>query len=505
MISKLVLLHDSSVKPFGDFDLKAAKKLLDRVRAAGTTSELMDTKSMTPAEMERWRERAMVIAVRRHVRVRQPFGSRGGGGLPFLGRQVPALFVYEEGNQNPVAVYPHEKGRTECSIQDFLSGLAQPARPVVRRPAVDLSLSYASLLDGIKARIRAAQVKAALSVNRELIQLYWSIGQDIVQRQRQEGWGKAVVDRLAADLQREFPGVAGFSSGNIWRMRAFYLAWTGPVLARPARDSRDVILAQAAREKDGTNPPQAVAEIPWFHNVILVEKLKDPRQRLWYARQAVQNGWSRSMLLHWIESDLYTRQGKAVTNFPTTLPPPQSDLAAEVVKDPYNFDFLTLRADAAERELERGLLDHIRKFLLELGAGFAFVGHQVHLEVAGEDYYLDLLFYHLRLRCFIVIDLKAQPFKPEYAGKMNFYLSAVDDLLRHPDDKPSIGLVLCRTRNKVVAEYALRDVAKPVGVARYVTKLVEKLPADLKKSLPSPKELETELKKTTGEGVGDGS
>jgi predicted nuclease of restriction endonuclease-like (RecB) superfamily len=249
------------------------------------------------------------------------------------------------------------------------------------------------------------------------------------------------------------------------------------------------------RQLSDQNLPQAATEIPWGHNVVLVEKLKDPAARFWYAQQTIANGWSRAMLVHWIESDLFARQGKAVTNFPATLPPPQSDLAAEVVKDPYNFDFLTLAQDAAERDLERGLLDHIRKFLLELGAGFAFVGQQVHLEVAGEDYFLDLLFYHLRLRCFIVIDLKTQPFKPEYAGKMNFYLSAVDDLMRHPDDKPSIGLILCKTRNKVIAEYALRDVAKPVGVARYVTRLVESLPAGLKGALPAPRQIEAELRK----------
>jgi predicted nuclease of restriction endonuclease-like (RecB) superfamily len=239
-----------------------------------------------------------------------------------------------------------------------------------------------------------------------------------------------------------------------------------------------------------------MASLPWGHNIVLLHKLRSTTERLWYAREAIEHGWSRAVLVHWIESDLYSRQGKAVTNFPATLPPVQSDLAAEVIKDPYSFDFLTLGPDAAERELERALLDHIRRFLLELGAGFAFVGQQVHVEVGGEDFYLDLLFYHLRLRCFIVIDLKAGPFKPEYAGKMNFYLSAVDDLLRHSDDKPSIGLILCKTRNKIIAEYALRDMAKPVGVARYVTRLVENLPAKLKDALPAPREIEAELRKT---------
>jgi len=361
-------------------------------------------------------------------------------------------------------------------------------------------------------------VKAALSVNRELIALYWHIGRSIVERQRAEGWGKGIVERLSADLHREFPGVAGFSAQNIWKMRAFYLAWTDQVrdlsqvvreteaeanLSQPVRERLDKKLQQAVGELDGRTLPQAVAEIPWGHNTELLFKLKDPQQRLWYACQAIEHGWSRAVLTHWIESDLYARQGKAVTNFPATLPPAQSDLATEVIKDPYSFDFLTLGPDAAERQLERALLDHIRTFLLELGAGFAFVGQQMHLEVGGEDFYLDLLFYHLRLRCFVVIDLKAGPFKPEYAGKMNFYLSAVDDLLRHPEDKPSIGLILCKTRNKIIAEYALRDLAKPVGVARYVTRLVERLPANLKHALPAPSDIEAELGKgrRTGEST----
>jgi predicted nuclease of restriction endonuclease-like (RecB) superfamily len=240
-------------------------------------------------------------------------------------------------------------------------------------------------------------------------------------------------------------------------------------------------------------PPVAVANIPWGHTVVLLFKLSRTSERLWYATQAIENGWSRSMLEHWIESKLYTRQGKAVTNFKDVLPPPQSDLAGDVMRDPYNFDFLTLRKQAAERELEAGLLAHIRKFLIELGAGFAFVGQQVHLEVSGEDFYIDLLFYHLKLRRYIVIDLKTTAFKPEYAGKMNFYLSAIDDKMRHADDELSIGLILCKTRSKVIAEYALRNVGKPMGVARYTTRLREALPNDLKGSLPTPKQLEDEL------------
>lgn len=348
-----------------------------------------------------------------------------------------------------------------------------------------LPAGYDGLLKELKERIQSARLRAAQAVNRELTTLYWRIGEAIVERQVAEGWGKSVVERLARDLQAEFPGVSGFSFRNVWRMRSFYLAYTEDVRKSSC----------AGSELDGVNLPRAVAEIPWGHNSDLLDKVKSPAERLWYAQAAVEHGWSRTMLQSWIESGLYQRQGKAVTNFVRTLPPPQSDLAGETLKSPYNFDFLTLHKEAAEAELEAGLLAHIRRFLLELGAGFAFVGQQVHLEVGGDDFYIDLLFYHLKLRCYVVIDLKMSSFKPEHAGKMNFYLSAVDDLLRHPDDSPTIGIIMCKTRNKVVAEYALRDISKPVGVSSFVTRLVESLPTKLRGSLPSPEELEKELNK----------
>jgi predicted nuclease of restriction endonuclease-like (RecB) superfamily len=355
-----------------------------------------------------------------------------------------------------------------------------------------LPVGYPRFVQQLKDRIRAVQLRAALSVNRELIQLYWDIGKAIVDRQTTEGWGESVVEKLAKDLHIEFPEVAGFSERNIWRMRAFYLAWlpASQKLQRVVGKSGLSILPQAVAELGVVKLPQVVAEIPWGHNVMLMEKTKDSVERLWYAEQTVFHGWSRAILVHHIESKLYKRQGAAVTNFRTTLPSPQSDLARQIIKDPYNFDFLMLGRDARERELEEGLLSHIRKFLLELGAGFAFVGQQVHLEVDKEDFYIDLLFYHLKLPCYVVIDLKMEGFKPEFAGKMNFYLSAADDLLRHADDRPSIGLILCETRSKMIVEYALRNVAKPVGVARYATKLVQSLPAALKGSLPSVGTLE---------------
>ncbi len=256
------------------------------------------------------------------------------------------------------------------------------------------------------------------------------------------------------------------------------------------------VLKQLGAELDGKNVPASVATLPWGHNVLLLQKIKNTLLRLWYARKVMEHGWSRAILTYHIERNLHEHEGKALTNFQQTLPPPQSDLAQQVLKDPYNFDFLTLRTGAHERELEKGLLDHIQKFLLELGVGFAFVGRQVHLEVDGEDYYLDLLLYHLRLRCYVVIELKRETFKPEFAGKMNFYLSAVDDRMRHPEDQPSIGLLLCKVQNRLTVEYALRDVRKPIGVAEWQTKLVESLPKKLQGNLPTIEEIEAELGKS---------
>ena len=364
-----------------------------------------------------------------------------------------------------------------------------------RKPSAALPVGYANLLTDLKARVRAAQLRAAVSVNRELILLYWDIGKIIVEAQNTKGYGKQVVEQLAEDLHTAFPKMDGFSPRNVWRMRAFYLAWTDESQKhqQPVGNLDSKILPQLVAELDGQNLPQPVAEIPWGHNVWLLEKISNPILRLWYAHKTIEHGWSRAVLTHHIETQLHKREGKAVTNFKRTLPPPQSDLAEQTLKDPYNFDFLTLHSDAHERDLEKGLLDHIQKFLLELGVGFAFVGRQYHMEISGKDYYLDLLFYHLRLRCYVVIDLKMKTFEPEFAGKMNFYLSAVDDQLRHADDRPSIGLLLCKERDHVTVEYALRDLKKPIGVAQWQTKLVESLPRNLKGSLPTVAEIEAEL------------
>lgn len=358
-----------------------------------------------------------------------------------------------------------------------------PRRGENVRPSLDvIATGYAGLLEGIKERIRRSQLRAAVAANEELIRLYWDVGREIVERQEREGWGKAVVRRLASDLQREFPGVSGFSPQNIWYMRAFYLAWHGC----------GEKIQQAVGEMAGDDFEPLVRRIPWGQNIILLEKLKSPTQRLWYAQKTIQHGWSRAVLVHQIELDLYGREGRAVTNFSKTLPEPQSDLAHQTLKDPYVFDFLMLADGARERQLERGLLENIRDFMLELGVGFAFVGSQHHLEIGGKDYYIDLLFYHLKLRAFVVVDLKVEEFKPEFAGKMSFYLSAVDDRLRHSQDQLSIGIILCKAKDGVTVEYALRDTRKPIGVSEY--RLTRSLPRELKSSLPTIAELEEGLR-----------
>ncbi len=343
-----------------------------------------------------------------------------------------------------------------------------------KEPMADLvsnTKSYLDLLARLKEQIRTAQVKAALAVNSELVMLYWGIGRQILERQSREGWGTNVIPRLSKDLSSEFPEMKGLSPRNLGYMKAFAEAWPD-----------EAILQQLA------------AKLPWFHNCVILDKIKAPEERVWYLQSAIQNGWSRNVLAMQIEGDLYRRQGKGITNFQATLPKPQSDLAEQLIKDPYNFDFLTLGQEAHERDLERGLLAHLRQFLVELGVGFAFVGSQVPLQVGSEEFRIDLLFYHLKLRSFVVIDLKMTAFKPEYAGKMNFYLSAVDDMLRHPDDKASIGLILCKGKEGLVAEYALRDINKPLGISEF--RHLENLPEQLKGTLPTIEEIEAELAKS---------
>lgn len=331
---------------------------------------------------------------------------------------------------------------------------------------------YASTLLELKKRIVEERLRVVMAANAGMILLYWDIGRIILQRQKSEGWGAKVIDRLSMDLRKAFPDMQGLSPRNLKYMRAFATAWP-----------------------DRTFVQESLAQITWYHNIALLEKLDNPQTRLWYAGKIREAGWSHNILLIQIENRLHERQGKAISNFPVTLPSSESDMAAQVFKDPYFFDFLGTADPRREQEIEIALVDHIQQFLLELGAGFAFIGRQVHLEVSNRDYYLDLLFYHVKLRRYVVVELKAIPFDPAFAGQINFYLSAVDDLLKHPDDKPAIGLLLCRSKDKLTVEYALRDLKKPIGVAEWQTKLVRSLPKTLKGNLPTIAELEKELGK----------
>jgi predicted nuclease of restriction endonuclease-like (RecB) superfamily len=328
---------------------------------------------------------------------------------------------------------------------------------------------YRTWLTELKQRVERARQRAAMSVNRELVTLYWQIGHDILERQHRQGWGARVVDQLARDLKAAFPDMRGFSPRNLKYMRALALAWPEPEFVQ-----------------------QPAAQLPWFHLCTLLDKIKEPAIRDWYASKSLEHGWSRSVLAMQIETRAHARTGSAITNFEERLPPPQSDLAREALKDPYIFDFLNLTEDAQERDIEQALTTHITRFLLELGAGFAFVGRQYRLDVGGDEFFIDLLFYHLKLRCYVVVELKTTPFRPEYAGQLNFYLSAVDAQVKAPEDQPTIGLLLCKEKNRLVAEYALRGVAKPMGVAEY--QLLREVPPSFETTLPSIREIEAELR-----------
>lgn len=334
---------------------------------------------------------------------------------------------------------------------------------------------YTRWLSELKSRINSARLRASFAVNRELVLLYWQIGKDILERQAREGWGAKVIERLAHDLRVAFPEMKGLSARNLKYMRAFAEAWP------------DEAFVQGV-----------LAQLPWYHQLALLDKLQTPAERHWYIAKAIENGWSRNVLVMQIESQAHRRTGQATTNFSTRLPTQQSDLARESLKDPYRFDFLGLGDEAHERDIEKALIEHISRFLLELGAGFAYVGRQVHLVVGGEDFYIDLLFYHLKLRCYVVVELKAGSLRPEQVGKLNFYLSVVDDQMRTAADAPTIGLLLCKGKNSVVAEYALRNTSTPIGVAQY--ELVASLPEELKTGLPSIEQIEQELGEWPGGG-----
>jgi len=327
---------------------------------------------------------------------------------------------------------------------------------------------YADWLTQLKVDIAQSRQRAALAVNAELVQLYHRIGAEIRQRQQVNAWGAKVIERLARDLSDAFPDIRGFSSRNLKYMAFF-----------------------AQHCPNGLFGQQPAAQLPWFHVVTLLTKLASPVEREWYAQQTVLLGWSRSTLEQNIKNCLQQRQGAAVTNFVARLPAAESALAHETLKDPYLFDFLGLGEDAHERDIEDGLIRHITRFLLELGAGFAFVGRQFRLDVGGDEFFIDLLFYHTRLKCYVVVELKAMAFKPEHAGQLNFYLAAVDAQIKAEDDKPTIGLLLCKQQNRLVAEYALSGIEKPIGVAEY--QLLRDLPETLGRNLPSIAEIEAEL------------
>lgn len=346
-------------------------------------------------------------------------------------------------------------------------------KDVRRSSSVSRNAGYKQWLGELKARFRQVQLKAAVAVNTTLLQFYWDLGADITARQRQAAWGSGFLTQLSADLMREFPEMKGFSKRNLELVRQWYQYWqaTGPA-----------------------NAQQAVSQlsaIPWGHNLAIITKCKQHDEAGFYVQATLQHGWSRSVLVHQIESGLWQREGRAITNFAQTLPAAQSDLAAQVLKDPYVFDFLSLTKEHSERELEASLVSHITQFLLELGAGFAYIGRQVPLQVGERDFFLDLLFYHARLHCYVVVELKTVDFEPEFAGKLNFYLKAVDEQLRQEGDQPTIGLLLCKSKDRLVAEYALSDIHKPMGLSTYT--LSHTLPEALQGKLPSIEQLEREL------------
>lgn len=334
----------------------------------------------------------------------------------------------------------------------------------------EMSDSYMQFIEKIKEQIRTQRISVVMKANFSMICLYWTIGKAILEKQEEEGWGARVIDRMSKDLKEAFPDMSGFSPRNIKYMRKFALCWP------------DYEIVQ-----------RVVAQLPWRTNITLLDKLREQEERIWYAEKTIENGWSKTILELQIQSRLMERTGKTVNNFPAALPPIDSDMANQIFKDPYLFDFLGTDMPRREVEIERKLTEHIQKFLLELGQGFAFVGRQVHLEVGGQDFYIDLLFYHLKLRCYVVIELKACDFEPGFVSQLNMYQNVVNDILKHPDDKPTIGLLLVKGKNETVVEYSLAGYQNPIGVADWENQIARALPEELKSSLPTVEEIEKEL------------
>ncbi len=358
--------------------------------------------------------------------------------------------------------------------------------------------TYTQWLKSIKEQVRNTQLKASIAVNTELIQFYWELGKSIVEKQETYNWGSAIIDQLAIDLKSEFPDIEGFSRTNLYYIKQFYVFYSQGSIVQQA-------VGQLPKKRANLNPigknkslqfvPQAVGQIPWGHHILIITKIKDYKQALFYLHQTIQNNWSRNVLALQIDTGLHKRQGKAINNFKSTLPKNQSDLAIQTLKDPYIFDFLSLSKNATERDIELQLTQQLAKFLLELGQGFAYVGSQYQIKVGKKDYKIDLLFYHTHLRCYVVVELKAGEFEPEHTGKLNFYLSAIDTQIKHKQDNPTIGILLCRTKDNIEVEYSLRDTIKPIGVSGY--KFLEKLPKNLQNNLPTVAQLEAEFKKIT--------
>lgn len=340
---------------------------------------------------------------------------------------------------------------------------------------------YSTWLKELKSKIRSVQIKAAVKVNTEMLNFYWELGADIAEKQTAAKWGDGFLGKLSQDLMTEFPDMRGFSLSNLKYIKQWYLFYS----------AHESIGQQLVGRLKKTKVQQLVAQIPWGHNLVIISKIKDTNEALFYVQKIIQNNWSRAVLTHQIESGLYGRAGKAITNFKATLPLPQSDLARQTLKDPYSFDFLTLREKHDEKELEDALINQIAGFLLEMGSGFSYIGRQYRLEINGDEFFIDLLFYHIRLHCYVVVELKVVKFKPEFAGKLNFYVSAVDSILKTEQDNPTIGILICKSKNKTVVEYALKDIHKPIGVSEYL--ITKNLPDEFKSSLPSIEEIEAEL------------
>ncbi len=355
---------------------------------------------------------------------------------------------------------------------------------------------YKNWIKDLKIKFRNSQIKAAVRVNSIILEFYWDLGADIVLKQKESTWGSGFLKQLSKDLMEEFPEVSGFSFENLKYIRRWYLFYfkqlsnwvTG---CYPIKKVQQTVANLGHIEEKSIS--LGLFQIPWSHNIIIISKCEDINQALFYVNKTLEFGWSRVILTHQIESGLYEREGKAITNFEETLPKAQSELANEIIKDPYKFDFFSLGKKYKERELEDALLNHITKFLLELGAGFAFMGRQKSLKVGSREFLIDLLFYHTQMHCYIVIELKVVDFEPEFAGKLNFYLKAVDEQIKTDRDEPTIGILICKSKDKTVVEYALSDIYKPIAVSEYY--LTHTLPEELKKSLPAIEDIEKQLEK----------